>query len=784
MLKLRNSLIIGAAVLLIGCLHSPRQAQAASQLKIATTSLPAGKVGSYYSVGLAISGGTAPYAITATGLPSGLSITNQWSAIIGDPTAGGTFSVGITVKDSSSQTATAALSLAISGGTTSPPPSTLTITSTSLPGATSGSAYSASIVASGGTKPYTYSATGLPSGLAVSSSTGAISGTPTTTGTASVAVTVKDSTTPTAKTATATMSLVVSGATSSPLTITTTSLPGATEGSVYSTAVVASGGTKPYTYSATGLPGGLAISSSTGAIAGTPTTTGTASVAITVKDSTTPTAKTATASMSLVVSGATSSPLTITTTSLPGATAGSAYSTAVVASGGTAPYTYSATGLPGGLAISSSTGAITGTPTASGTDSVAIAVKDSTTPTAKTASASLSITVSAATQAASCGSMSTGNLASLNGFVPFPSSNLWNTNIASAAVDANSSTIISGLGSSALHPDFSNVADGSYGIPYVVVDSSVTPGVNVAMETYPDQSDITLYPIPSSAPIEGQPANCSVSGDQHVLILDKNKCWLYETYGTQLCNGSWSASNGAIWDLTNTEHRPYGWTSSDAAGLPVFPGLVRYDEVTAGAINHAIRMTVNNTRSDNNGGYFVNPASHAAGSSSSTSNVIGMRLRLKSSFNISGFSAANQVILKAMQQYGLIVADNGSNMYFQGTPDSRWNDDDLDNLKTIEASNFEVVQMSPSFPGYDAATAPTGAVPTISSFNASQTTVAPGTTVTLNWTVSGDSYDYIDVVGPVRNGSQTVAPTKTTTYTLNSTNAYGRSTKEVTVTVN
>lgn len=645
--------------------------------------------------------------------------------------------------------------------------------------------YDTGLVITGGTAPYTITATGLPSGLSITNQWQAIIGLTTSGGTYSVGLTVTDSSS-TKQTATATFSLVISGAGTgtSALTIATTSLPGATTGSAYSTTVAASGGTKPYAYTASGLPGGLSINSSSGAISGTPTSSGTASVAITVKDSTTPTAKTASTTLSLVVSAVSSSPLTITTTSLPAATAGSAYSTSVAASGGTAPYTYSASGLPGGLSISSSTGSISGTPTASGTDSVAVTVKDSTTPTAKTASATLGLSVSGATQAASCGNMSTGNGASLNGFVPFPSSNLWNTNIASAALDANSATIISGLGSSALHPDFSSVADGSYGIPYVVVDSSVTPGVNVAMDGYADQSDITLYPIPPTAPIEGLPANCSVSGDQHVLVLDRNKCWLYETWSTELCNGSWSASNGAIWDLSNTEHRPYGWTSADAAGLPVFPGLVRYDEVAAGAINHALRVTVNNTLSGSGGGYFVNPATHAAGNSSSTHNVMGMRLRLKSSFNISGFSASNQVILKAMQQYGLIVADNGSNLFFQGAPDARWNDDDLDNLKTIGASNFEVVQMSPSYPGYEESTAPTGSAPSISSFTASETTVAPGTTVTLNWTVSGDSYDYIDVVGPVRNGSQTVAPTKTTTYTLNSTNAYGRSTKEVTVTVN
>jgi hypothetical protein len=159
---------------------------------------------------------------------------------------------------------------------------------------------------------------------------------------------------------------------------------------------------------------------------------------------------------------------------------------------------------------------------------------------------------------------------------------------------------------------------------------------------------------------------------------------------------------------------------------------------------------------------------------------MGMRLRLKASFDISGFSAANQVILTAMKNYGLIVADNGSNMYFQGSPDARWDDNDLDALKAIDASEFDVVQMGTA---YDSSTAPTGAVPTISSFTASQTTVTAGTAVTLSWTVSNDSYDYIDVVGPVRGGSQTVSPAATTIYTLNATNQYGRSTMSVTVNV-
>jgi hypothetical protein len=190
-----------------------------------------------------------------------------------------------------------------------------------------------------------------------------------------------------------------------------------------------------------------------------------------------------------------------------------------------------------------------------------------------------------------------------------------------------------------------------------------------------------------------------------------------------------------------------------------------------------------NTKSDNAGGYFVDPATHAAGSSSSSKLVMGMRIRLKASFDISGFSAANQVILTAMKKYGLILADNGSNFYFQGVPDTRWDDSDLSNLSSVTSSNFEVVQMTPAYPGYDANTAPTGAAPTISSFTASSSTVAAGTAVTLTWSTTNDSYDFIDKLGGVRGPSVTVKPTATTTYTLNATNAYGRSTASVTVTV-
>jgi hypothetical protein len=239
--------------------------------------------------------------------------------------------------------------------------------------------------------------------------------------------------------------------------------------------------------------------------------------------------------------------------------------------------------------------------------------------------------------------------------------------------------------------------------------------------------------------------------------------------------------------MTNYETRPWGWTSADAAGLPIFPGLVRYDEIATGAIHHAIRFTMPHTKDDANNGYFVYPAFHAAGNLSGTNNVMGMRIRLKASFDISGFSAVNQIILTAMKQYGMILADNGGYLFFQGVSDPRFDDNDLDNLKSVASSNFEVVQMTPEFPGYDSATAPTGPLPVINSFSASAASVSSGSPVTFTYSVSGDSYDFIDVIGPVTagSGSVTVNPTATQTYTLNSTNAYGRTTSTpLTVTAN
>ena len=216
---------------------------------------------------------------------------------------------------------------------------------------------------------------------------------------------------------------------------------------------------------------------------------------------------------------------------------------------------------------------------------------------------SVPITVTVSTGGPTCSGMSLGAVGSLNGFVPFPSTAAWNTNIASAPVDPNSAAIIAGFSGSSLHPDFSTIADGSSGIPYVVVDSSTQPLVPINVVAYASDSDVAYAPFPATAPIEGSPAACTGGpnnyiGDQHVLVLDRNRCMLYETFNSTYCSGAWSADSETIWDLKNFEQRPWGWTSADAAGLAIFPGLVRYDEVAAGQIKHAIRFTLSNTKND------------------------------------------------------------------------------------------------------------------------------------------------------------------------------------------
>jgi hypothetical protein len=384
---------------------------------------------------------------------------------------------------------------------------------------------------------------------------------------------------------------------------------------------------------------------------------------------------------------------------------------------------------------------------------------------------------SPATQGQSCSVMSLGRAASLNGFVPFPADNAWNQDISSAPVDPNSSAIINFIGASTpLHPDFGAglYAGQTIGIPYIVVSGS--PFVNLKYTAYGSESDPGPMPVPKNAPIEGYPK--PGNGDRHVLVLDRDNCWLYELYHSYLqTDGSWKAGSGAVWDLLNDEQRPYTWTSADAAGLPIFTGLARYDEVASGQIRHALRFTLQYSQSA-----FTPPASHWAGNYTNTyAAPMGMRLRLKSSYDITSFPPQSQVILAALKKYGMIMADNGSSMFISGDPDNRWNNSDLNTLKQVPASAFEVVLINPL---YTPSNVPTGPLPAIISFTANPSTASAGQPVTLSWKVTGASYFVISPqVGAVRGTSTVVSPTVTTAYTLYGTNQYGRSTATVRVTV-
>jgi hypothetical protein len=389
----------------------------------------------------------------------------------------------------------------------------------------------------------------------------------------------------------------------------------------------------------------------------------------------------------------------------------------------------------------------------------------------------LFLSAAAFAQAGTCAGMSLGPLASLNGFVPFPSNNLWNTDISNAPVDPNSANYINYIGATVtLHPDFGKGKyEGSFmGIPYQI-EPGTQPLVPVKITEYASQSDPGPMPIPANALIEGYPR--PGNGDRHVLVLDSGGCWLYELYYAHIKDGAWYAGSTAIWDMTINEQRPYTWTSADAAGLPVFVGLVRYDEVAAGAINHAVRFTLPVTQEA-----FTPPASHWASSvTDPNAPPMGMRMRLKASFDISGFSPHNQVILTALQHYGMILADNGSAIFITGMPDENWSNNDLDALKSITASSFEVISTEPL---YTPANVPTGPSPTVVSFTANPATVSAGQLVTLMWNVTGAIYNIISPqVGPVRGASVIVNPTATTTYELYATNQYGRKVSKVTVTV-
>jgi hypothetical protein len=423
--------------------------------------------------------------------------------------------------------------------------------------------------------------------------------------------------------------------------------------------------------------------------------------------------------------------------------------------------------------VSSTQLTATGTASSSGTFSVVVQNPDP----GSSESSAVNFQVNGSPQTSSCSGMATGQGASLNGFLPFPSDNLWNKDISASPVDSNSANILSFIGNSiGLHPDFgAGLYNGSsMGIPYSVVNGAQSL-IPINYNAYGSESDPGPMPIPLTAPIEGYPN--PGSGDRHVLVLDSANCFLYELYSSYPQTAQWNTGSGAVWDLLSDEQRPYTWTSADAAGLPIFPGLIRYDEVAAGSIKHAIRFTVQSSSAG-----FIPPASHwASNSSNQYAPPMGMRLRLKSSFDVSSFSAANQVILNALKKYGLIVADNGSSMYLSGAPDDRWDNSDLHNLGSVHTSDFEVIQMTPL---YTSANVPTGNAPTVTQFTASATSVSSGSPVTLSWQVSGAAYIIISpVVGAVRGTSVSVSPTANTTYTLYAANAFGQTTSSVSITV-
>jgi hypothetical protein len=277
----------------------------------------------------------------------------------------------------------------------------------------------------------------------------------------------------------------------------------------------------------------------------------------------------------------------------------------------------------------------------------------------------------------------------------FPSDNPLNLNISQAPVDSRSEAIIALIGTPPLKPDFGSGLweGGPIGIPFILVckSQSKIPVIFRANDydgNYGNESDPGPYPVPLIAPVEGNGA-----GDSHVLAADLDNKILYELYNAGAGNGFWEASSGAIWDLKKNDSRTQGWTSADASGLPILPLLVRYEEVLKGTIDHAIRFTLSKSKVMRG---YTSPANHLVDGTNSNlaaPTPMGIRLRLKVEYDISGFSETNQVILNALKNYGLILADIGSDLYITGAPDERWNNDDLNQLKIVKATDFEVVQI-------------------------------------------------------------------------------------------
>lgn len=286
----------------------------------------------------------------------------------------------------------------------------------------------------------------------------------------------------------------------------------------------------------------------------------------------------------------------------------------------------------------------------------------------------------------------------LAGCPVFPADDAWNTDISDAPVDADWTERLQNLvGDVNLHPDYGSDGDTLYGIPFNVVPDD-QPLVPVTFDWYPEESDEGPYPFPGleTARVEGfSPEACD--GDCHFLVVQEGSCMLYEGYACEHQEDGWHCGNGAKWDLTRVGYgqRPRGYTSADAAGLAILPGIVRYDEVRSGEMRHAIRFTTHCTRAN-----FVAPATHLAVPGSCDGDdpnapPMGLRVRLRADFDIASFSESAQVVLSAMKRYGMILADNGSDFYFQGEAHSGWTEDDIEPLKEVPASAFEAIVPGP-----------------------------------------------------------------------------------------
>ncbi len=294
------------------------------------------------------------------------------------------------------------------------------------------------------------------------------------------------------------------------------------------------------------------------------------------------------------------------------------------------------------------------------------------------------------------------------GCAVFPANNIWNTPVDKLPVDANSDSYVAAIGATQpAHPDFgSGLWDGGpIGIPFITVPGS-QPKVRVTFD-YDSESDHGGYPVPPNAPIEGGSAS---SGDRHVLVVDRDNCLLYELYAAYpQSDGSWHAGSGAIFDLKSNALRPATWTSADAAGLPIFPGLLRYDEVAAGEIQHAVRFTAPQTRNT-----YIWPARHQASDLTAANYPpMGQRFRLKAGFDITGYSPTVQVILRGLKKYGMLLADNGSSWYIGGAPDDRWDNDALHQITQLQGSDFEAVDESSLMAQPDSAAVRSAAPPAV-----------------------------------------------------------------------